>query len=65
MGTYLLYDLCLMKGGENMSYVISLLKEAAAVAVNAGAFYLAQYLITRLKGKTAPTANRDGSDILN
>jgi hypothetical protein len=46
-----------------MDFVWTLLQEAAMVVVKALAGDWAQKIIKRFKGKTAPTDDRNGSDI--
>jgi hypothetical protein len=48
-----------------MDFIWTLLKEAAMVVVKALAGDWAQNIITRIKGKTAPTGTRNGSDTSN
>ena len=54
----------LMKGGENMEIILSLIKEAATVTLRVLVKAVAQNLIKRFKERTAPTSDRDGSDIV-
>ena len=51
-----------MKGGEGMNLALSLLKEVLTIVVKIVVTFLAQQIIARIKERTAPGTNRDGSD---
>ena len=46
-----------------MDIILFLIKDAVTVTLRVFVTALAQYLLKRLKDRTAPTPNRDGSDI--
>ena len=52
----------LLEGGEDMDFILDLLREAAATVVKVVAKALTDEIISRCKNRTAPTENRDGSN---